>query len=186
MKIYTKSGDTGETGLFGGGRVSKTHALVESYGTVDELNAALGLARALGVPTEVDRELDRVQSRLFSVGADLATPLAARTRAHLPPIDPGWTLELESSIDSMTETLAPLTTFILPGGTPGGAALHVARTVCRRAERRLVACHAAGIEVTAEIGPYLNRLGDWLFTAARFANASGGAQESEWRSSGAP
>jgi len=179
MKIYTKTGDGGETSLFGGGRVGKDHLRVEAYGTVDELNAALGSARAIGAEPELDGHLGRVQEQLFALGADLATPREARARGSIPPVEPAWTEALERAMDGWDEELPPLTAFVLPGGSPLAAALHVARAVCRRAERRVVSlAHAA--EVDPRLLVYLNRLSDFLFVAARVANRRGGVAEVQW------
>lgn len=178
MKIYTKTGDQGETALFASGRVPKTHLRVEAYGTVDELNSLLGLARALHPSDRGNRWLAEVQHQLFHLGADLATPPGAKadwiTRIAASDID--W---LESSIDEMSAELAPLRNFILPGGTGAAATLQLSRAVCRRAERRIVAL-AQREEMGEFILPYVNRLSDWLFTLARFENMQAGEAESKW------
>jgi cob(I)alamin adenosyltransferase len=187
VKIYTKSGDAGETGLFGGPRVSKDDARVEAYGAVDELNAVIGLARALGNPRsaaydpdlEIDRHLALVQERLFCLGAELATPAEARPRQSLPPVEPAWAEEMEQVMDRWDAALKPLRHFILPGGASLGAALHHARTVCRRAERRVVALHRHE-PVSPVVLSYLNRLGDFLFVAARMSNHREGSVEPVW------
>jgi len=187
VKIYTKSGDAGDTGLFGGPRVSKDDARVEAYGAVDELNAVIGLARSLCNPrsssyepdVEIDALLATVQERLFSLGADLATPADSRARASLPPVEASWAEGLEKAIDRWEEGLKPLRTFVLPGGSSLGAALHHARTVCRRAERRVVALHRRE-PVAAPVLGYLNRLGDFLFVAARTANRRENCEEAAW------
>jgi cob(I)alamin adenosyltransferase len=164
MKIYTRTGDTGQTALFGGKRVGKDDALIEAYGTVDELNSFVGLARAAWPESPVDGELERIQNDLFDVGAQLAAPGQARfTGADPKRID-----DLERAIDLAEKELAPLTNFILPGGSLAAAQLHVARTVCRRAERLVV---SLGAEAPAGTVVYLNRLSDFLFVAARFVNA---------------
>lgn len=177
-RIYTRTGDSGETGLFAGGRVRKNHPRVEAYGGVDELNAHLGLVRALGPDAEIDGLLARVQSELFQLGADLATPVEASPKWIVRVEDTAVTA-LEREIDRFETELEPLQNFILPGGSPTGAALHVARTVCRRAERRLVE-----LTETEEINPaavrYLNRLSDWLFDLARLANHRSGRPEHIW------
>jgi cob(I)alamin adenosyltransferase len=179
VKIYTKTGDGGETGLFGGPRVRKSDARVEAYGDVDELNAAVGAVRAIVEDPEIDGHLARVQEELFRVGAELATPHDAKARSAVPPLAPGSTARLEAAIDLWDRELAPLTRFVLPGGTRTAAALHVARAVCRRAERRAVAL--AG-EVAVEPGAlaYLNRLSDFLFVAARVANRRAQREEPLW------
>ena len=179
MKIYTKTGDRGETGLFGGPRVRKSDPRVEAYGDVDELNASLGTARAIVEDPELDAELGRIQAELFCVGAELATPHGAKARSAIPPVDPAWTARLERAVDAWDAELPPLTRFVLPGGTRTAAALHVARTVCRRAERRAVSL-AAEAEVEGEVLTYLNRLSDLLFTAARLANHRARHDEPTW------
>ncbi len=179
MKIYTKTGDGGETSLFGGGRVPKDDARVEAYGAVDELNAAIGLARALAPAAEVDVELARIQAELFAVGAELATPHDARAHGALPGVRGEWAEALERRMDRWDEELAALTAFVLPGGTSAAAALHVARATCRRAERRSVALsHLAHIDPAVVV--YLNRLSDFLFEAARAENLRAGVAETLW------
>jgi len=181
LKIYTKTGDRGDTGLFGGGRVRKDHPRVEAYGDVDELNAALGLARSIELMPRIDEVLVPIQRDLFAIGALLATPDTGKMREQLAKarIDEGRIAELERAIDDGEGELEPLKAFILPGGTPKAAALHVARTVCRRAERRVV--HLAGeIDVPQTAVVYLNRLSDLLFVLARVANRRAGAGEVTW------
>jgi cob(I)alamin adenosyltransferase len=181
MKIYTKTGDKGSTGLFGGGRVAKDDLRVEAYGDVDELNAVLGMARAIELMPRIDEVLVPVQRDLFAIGALLATPDREKMAAHLSKarIDDGRIAELEQAIDDGEAELEPLSAFILPGGTPKAAALHVARTVCRRAER-----HVVRLQHEVELPPlaviYLNRLSDLLFTLARLANRRAGAGEVTW------
>lgn len=179
MKIYTKAGDGGETGLFGGPRVAKDDARVEAYGAVDELGAALGVARARGADAELTALLATIQDQLFTIGAELATPPGVKARSHLPPIDPGWTAALEAAIDRFEGELEPLRQFILAGGAPAAANLHLARAVCRRAERRVVALHRHD-PVSPAVLAYLNRLSDFLFVAARVANRRAGAAEVPW------
>ncbi|HSN91971.1 MAG TPA: cob(I)yrinic acid a,c-diamide adenosyltransferase, partial [Anaeromyxobacteraceae bacterium] len=179
MKIYTKTGDGGETGLFGGPRVRKSDARVEAYGAVDELNAAVGAARVANEDAEIDAELALVQHELFCVGAELATPKDARARSAIPPVEAGWTERLERAIDRWDGELPPLRQFVLPGGTRAAAALHVARCACRRAERRTVAL-AEQAEIAPAVLPYLNRLSDLLFVAARVANRRAGRDEPVW------
>lgn len=177
-KIYTKTGDRGETGLFAGGRVPKHHPRVEAYGGVDELNAAIGLARAFGPDAEIDALLARVQSELFQLGADLATPLEAAPK-WLVRIEDAAVTALEREIDRFETELEPLRNFILPGGSPVGAALHVARTVCRRAERHIT--YLAGeTDLNGAAVRYINRLSDWLFDLARLANHRAGRPEHLW------
>jgi cob(I)alamin adenosyltransferase len=181
MKIYTKTGDSGDTGLFGGGRVRKDHPRVEAYGDVDELNAVLGLVRASETLPRVDEIVARVQRDLFSIGALLATPNREKMAEHLEKarIDDARIAELERAIDDCERELDPLRSFILPGGTPKAAALHLARTVCRRAERRIVAL-GDEIEVPALVIRYVNRLSDLLFMLARVANRRAGVGEVAW------
>jgi cob(I)alamin adenosyltransferase len=179
MKIYTKSGDGGETGLLGGSRVSKSDARVEAYGEVDEANAALGVARGLLGDPELDAELGRVQAELFTIGAELASPHGAAPRGPVPAIDPAWAGRLEQAMDRWDAELPELRAFILPGGAPGGAALHLARCACRRAERRVVSL-AARATVDPQAVVYLNRLSDFLFVAARIANQRAGHAETTW------
>jgi cob(I)alamin adenosyltransferase len=181
MKIYTKTGDEGQTGLFGGGRVLKTHPRVEAYGEVDELNAAIGLARAIELLPRVDEILVTIQRDLFAIGALLATPDLDKMKRHLEKasIDDRRISDLERAIDDADSELEPLKAFIIPGGTPKAAALHVARTVCRRAERRVIALLPAE-EIPQIVVIYLNRLSDLLFTLARVANRRAGAGEVTW------
>jgi cob(I)alamin adenosyltransferase len=184
VKIYTRTGDGGETGLFGGGRVPKDHRRVEAYGVVDELNAALGLALALEPRTFCHELLEQVQRDLFTIGAELATPNPETLEKALrgrPPLGPEQVVTLERAIDRYEAEVPPLKQFVLPGGVPKAAALHVARTVCRRAERAVVRLHrehkAGGL---SSVVPYLNRLSDLLFVLARVANHAAGAPEITW------
>jgi cob(I)alamin adenosyltransferase len=179
VKIYTKTGDSGETGLFGGPRVKKSDARVEAYGDVDELNVAVGAARALVEDPEFDGLLANVQEELFCVGVELATPHGAKARGAIPPVDSAWTARLERAMDGWDAELPPLAKFVVPGGTRTAAALHVARTVCRRAERRVVSL-AAEVEVEPAVLAYLNRLSDFLFVAARVANHRARREEPLW------
>ena len=181
MKIYTKTGDAGDTGLFGGGRVPKDDPRVEAYGDVDELNAVLGMARALERMPRIDEVLVPVQRDLFAIGALLATPDREKMAQHLEKarIDDLRVVELEQAIDDAESELEPLRAFIVPGGTPKAAALHVARTVCRRAERRVVALQHS-VELPGLVVVYLNRLSDLLFNLARLANKRAGAGEVTW------
>ena len=181
MKIYTKTGDAGDTGLFGGGRTPKNDPRVEAYGDVDELNAALGLARASELMPRIDEVLVPIQRDLFAIGALLATPDRDKMKQQLEKarIDDARIAELEHAIDDGDAELEPLKAFIIPGGTPKAAALHLARTVCRRAERRVVALRST-VEVPAVVVVYLNRLSDLLFTLARVANRRAGAGEVTW------
>lgn len=183
VKIYTRTGDSGSTGLFGGGRVAKSDPRVEAYGDVDELNAVIGFGRAIEPMPRVDEVLVPVQRDLFAIGALLATPDREKMQQHLTKarIDDQRIVELEHAIDDGDRELEPLRAFIVPGGTPKAAALHIARTVCRRAERRVVALgesHEGAIPPLVVI--YLNRLSDLLFTLARVANHRAGAGEVTW------
>ena len=181
MKIYTKTGDAGQTGLFGGGRVSKDDPRVEAYGDVDELNAFLGAARSVEMMPRIDEVLVPVQRDLFSIGALLATPDLQKMHDHLAKaqIDDSRIASLEQEIDACDRELEPLRAFIVPGGTPKAAALHVARTVCRRAERRVIHLQKE-VEIPQIVVVYLNRLSDLLFTLARVANTRAGAGEVTW------
>lgn len=183
MKIYTKTGDRGDTGLFGGGRVPKSHPRVEAYGDVDELNAMLGFVRATEPLPRIDSLLVPIQQDLFAIGALLATPNQDKMRQHLEKarIDDARVTELERAIDAGDEELEPLRSFILPGGTAKASALHVARTVCRRAERRVVELAAdPEAAIPGLVIIYLNRLSDLLFTLARVANHAAGTSEVTW------
>jgi cob(I)alamin adenosyltransferase len=180
MKIYTKTGDQGETGLYGGGRVRKDAPRIEAYGTVDELNAVLGLVRAESPPPDIDLLLAAVQNDLFDLGAELATldPAAKNVAAVGPP----QITALEQAIDRFDQQLAPLRQFILPGGAKAAAALHVARTVCRRAERRVIRMSSCeGEPISQQVVIYLNRLSDLLFVLARAANAAAGKADVAWQ-----
>jgi len=181
MKIYTKTGDAGDTGLFGGGRVQKDDPRVEAYGDVDELNAVIGMARALEPLPRIDEILVPMQRDLFSIGALLATPDLEKMHKHLAKanIDDRRIRELEHAIDDCDRDLEPLKAFIIPGGSQKGAMLHVARTVCRRAERRVVHLQRE-VEIPELVVIYLNRLSDLLFTLARLANVLTGAGEVTW------
>lgn len=184
MKIYTRGGDRGETGLLGGDRVPKSDPRVEAYGSVDELNAGLGLALALDAEGTLDRdELTRVQEDLLAIGARLAAanPERALERGTIPALDPGRVEELERWIDRLYEELPALDAFVLPGGSPAGAQLHVARTVCRRAERAIVDLRGEDAELAEKVIPYVNRLSDLLFTLARSVNRRMGIPEGRWR-----
>ena len=179
MKIYTKTGDSGQTGLFGGPRVFKDHLRVECYGTVDELNAALGVTRSVRLPKAVDEVVTRIQHELFALGAELASPDPHKTPIEL--LGAAAIEQLERDIDYFEAGLAPLREFILPAGTPAACQLHLARAVCRRAERCLVSLdHLPEEPLRAEPLVYLNRLGDLLFVLARTANAEAGQGDVPW------
>ncbi len=189
MKIYTKTGDGGETSLYGGERVAKDHLRIEACGTVDELNAQLGVVRAELVAMkksprepdplgEIDQLVGRVQNELFDLGAEIATPEPAAKRTDL--LGPRHTETLERAIDRWQEELPPLKAFILPGGCPAAARLHVARAVCRRAERLVVTLFREA-ELRSEALLYLNRLSDLLFVLTRAVNQIGGEEDVPWQ-----
>ena len=184
MKIYTRAGDAGQTGLFGGGRVAKDDARVAAYGDLDEVNAALGVARAAGLGN-LDPWCQDLQDHLFTVGAVLATPRGTRADAHIPHVREEWIAAMESHIDELQSTLPAQTHFILPGGTPASAALHLARTVCRRAERSVVPLFREG-QVEELTLRFLNRLSDFLFVLARAANHRAGVKDVPWIPGGTP
>lgn len=204
FKIYTKTGDEGQTGLFGGPRVRKDDPRIEAYGTVDELNAALGVCRSMGTDAEIDALLAEIQHELFAVGAELASPDPDRQGTHW--IGPRHIERLERAIDRFEAQLEPLKQFVLPAGGPAAAQLHLARTVCRRAERRVITLanlphdplaaavaireesptvqivtgRLGGGEVSLHLIVYLNRLGDLLFVLSRAANARAGVADQPW------
>ena len=179
MKIYTKTGDTGETSLFGKARVSKADARVDAYGEIDELNACLGAARAARLDADLTGLLEQIQCELFAVGARLADP-SGKIAAHVEKVavTEAEVTQLELMIDRLEEQLPPLRRFILPGGSNAGALLHLARTVCRRAERRVVSLGPSAVDPIIIV--YLNRLSDLLFVMARVANQRAGTSEVEW------
>lgn len=180
MKIYTKAGDTGETGLIDGSRVPKDDARVAAYGEVDELSATLGVARAHSADAAVRALLHEIQKDLFALGAQLADPQARiGSRKHKAAVTAGHIEALERAIDERQATLPPLKAFLLPGGAPVAALLHLARTVCRRAERSTVAL-ARREKVDPLVVAYINRLSDLLFVLARVANKRAGAGEVTW------
>jgi cob(I)alamin adenosyltransferase len=181
MKIYTRTGDEGETGLFGGGRVRKYHPRVAAYGDIDELNSSIGVARAAPPDALFDDLLAAIQRDLFSLGGHLATPDPDKVRKALEKaeLDQGRVAEFERAIDQAETELPPLKAFVLPAGSPKAAALHLARTVCRRAERSVVEL-AAESPVPELFLVYLNRLSDLLFTLARLANHRAGAGDVTW------
>lgn len=179
MKIYTRTGDMGSTGLFGGPRVSKDDDRIEAYGTVDELNAALGVARSAGVPDDIDQQLAMFQSELFSMGAELASPDPDKHGLRL--IGDIHIARLESIIDNHEETLPPLKNFILPAGSMAASQLHLARAICRRAERRVVTLvRRHEVRVSEPLMIYLNRLGDLLFVLSRVVNSRQSVAEVLW------
>jgi cob(I)alamin adenosyltransferase len=179
VRIYTKTGDSGETSLFDQSRVLKSHPRVEAYGEVDELNACLGAARAAGTDPDLDQALETIQRQLFAVGARLADPAAKiAARVEKATVQTADVERLEKWIDSFEQALPPLRKFILPGGSMCGAWLHLARTVCRRAERRVVGLGESAVEPIVVV--YLNRLSDLLFVMARTASHRRGSPEAEW------
>ena len=188
MKIYTGSGDRGKTSLFSGERVAKHDERIEAYGDLDELNSAIGVLIA-GLPPDGDGlrpELHDIQSELFAIGAWLATAPGAPAAAALPPLDPDGAIGLERAIDRLDAGLPPLAGFILPGGHPGAAWAHVARTVCRRTERRVVALAAGGADAKDAVPirraiVYLNRLSDYFFVLARYINRIQGLGDRPWK-----
>ncbi|HUO09336.1 MAG TPA: cob(I)yrinic acid a,c-diamide adenosyltransferase [Phycisphaerae bacterium] len=181
MKIYTKFGDRGQTALFDGTRVGKDDLRIETYGTVDELNSVIGVAIAQSAHERVTGVLVRLQRELFVLGSDLATPAGSKNEGKVKRIGAEEVAGLEREIDLATAELPALKNFILPGGSVAGATLHVARTVCRRAERCLVGLmHAEGAEEESQSLIYLNRLSDLLFTLARLANKLEGRGDVEW------
>lgn len=178
MKIYTKRGDKGNTSLFGGTRVSKSSARIDAYGTVDELNSVIGLAAGHGLSPKGKEWAQKIQKNLFVLGADLATPPSYKER--IDRIDEEAIRFLEETIDEIEEGLPQLKHFILPGGASQGAALHLARTVCRRAERAAVQC-AKEEDISELTIKYLNRLSDFLFVWARYENKQAESTETQWK-----
>jgi cob(I)alamin adenosyltransferase len=179
MKIYTRTGDKGDTSLFGGQRVPKDALRIEAYGTVDELNSVLGIVRADSVDPEIDRILEEIQNELFELGADLATPRSVE-RSKVKRIESRDVQGLEKLLDGLDEHLKPLRSFILPGGSPVAARIHFARTVCRRAERAVVRL-SRNEDIGEAVMVYLNRLSDLLFVLARYANHQAAVPEVKWR-----
>lgn len=181
VKIYTRTGDDGTTGLYGGSRVPKTSARVDAYGTIDETSATIGMARAAGVPGEIDAVLAEVQDDLFTLGAELAcAPGRADKLLKMRLIEAADAERLEKAIDHAEEGLPKLRSFILPGGTPGAAALHLARCVARRAERCVLSLEGEDA-ARREIVVYLNRLSDLLFVLARKANHMASVEDLPWK-----
>ncbi|MEZ5331731.1 MAG: cob(I)yrinic acid a,c-diamide adenosyltransferase [Thermoanaerobaculia bacterium] len=183
-RIYTRTGDDGTTGLIGGHRLPKDSLRIDAYGTVDELNSALGVALAGGLDPQIEEALTPVREQLFALGASLAVNEEDREQRGVAFLDPGLVARLEAAMDRLSESLPPLAAFILPGGSVGAAHLHLARTVCRRAERRVVTlARERGTDPTAV--PYLNRLADLLFVAARYENHARGVADVPWSPSSA-
>jgi cob(I)alamin adenosyltransferase len=180
-RVYTRTGDDGTTSLTGGARVPKDSRRIAAYGTVDEVNSAIGVALAAGLTPGIAEALRSIQNELFHLGADLSTPEGDKAKHPVPVISESHVLALERLMDRLSEELPPLENFVLPGGAPGAAQLHVARTVCRRAERAVVAL-ARTEPVSAEAVRYLNRLSDALFVLARYENRSRGVEDVLWDS----
>ncbi len=184
MKIYTKTGDRGETGLFGGARVSKASLRVSAYGEVDELNSAIGWARVAVSDDDLDALLNRIQNDLFEVGAELGSTANRKEKGGLPLIEEAQVHALERAIDQYEQGPPALQSFVLPGGSESAARFHLARCVCRRAERAVVAL-AEQETLRGELFRYLNRLSDLLFTLARHANHAAGVEDIPWKGQGA-
>jgi len=178
--LYTRGGDKGETSLYGASRVPKDSLRVETYGTVDELNSSIGVALAGCRHKEISKPLKRIQAELFTAGADLATELSSTGGVRVPRITKKDTERLERAVDELQAKLPRLTSFILPGGSQLSSSLHLARAVCRRAERKAVALGRAE-EINPEIVPYLNRLSTCLFNMARYANLLEGVEDEVWK-----
>jgi len=179
MKIYTKTGDKGKTSLLGGKRIEKDSIRISAYGTVDECNALLGIARTFELPKILDEMLEKIQNKMFELGSDLSTP--GNKKTMIPRIGEKDVEQLEKWIDQLQESLPPLEQFILPGGCRAAAFLHLARTVCRRAERYAVALLREE-SASTQAGVFLNRLSDFLFVAARSANHLNGIEDTLWNS----
>jgi cob(I)alamin adenosyltransferase len=177
MKIYTKTGDSGSTSLFGGGRVQKNTVRIEAYGTVDELNATVGVVRAHKPDSRVDEMLGTIQNELFVLGSDLATPMDAK--AQIKRVTPDMSTRLESWIDELDSQLEPLRYFVLPGGCSTASFLHISRTVCRRAERCVVTARETET-ISDDVIIYLNRLSDLLFVMSRYENHKTNTPEVRW------
>jgi cob(I)alamin adenosyltransferase len=180
-RVYTKTGDDGTTGLGSGARIAKDSPRIEAYGTVDELNSQIGVALAAGVCDSVAAALRTIQNELFHLGSDLCIPEEDKKRTPVPRIEERHVLALETLMDRLSKELSPLENFILPGGSPAPAALHVARTVCRRAERRVLSLSRRE-SIGAQVIPYLNRLSDALFVMARYENKQSGSADTLWDS----
>ena len=177
--MYTRGGDKGETSLYGASRVAKDSPRVAAYGTVDELNSSIGAAIAVCKHEEISKPLKRIQSELFIAGADLATELSAKGGARVPRIQKNDTQRLEKTVDELQEKLPKVKSFILPGGSQLSSSLHLARAVCRRAERSVVTL-ARAEKINPEMVPYLNRLSTYLFNLARHANVLEGFEDEVW------
>ncbi|HSD63316.1 MAG TPA: cob(I)yrinic acid a,c-diamide adenosyltransferase [Ignavibacteriaceae bacterium] len=181
MKIYTKGGDKGETGLFGGDRVLKSSERIEAYGTIDELNSFIGLAITEAKSGEIKELLKVIQNQLFTVGSDLATPVNEKNKKYdIPRVEKSFFKNAEDKIDKFDAQLDPLQNFILPGGTKSAALLNICRTVCRRAERRVVALNTS-TEINENIIIFLNRLSDLFFVLSRYENMISGIPDVIWK-----
>jgi len=181
MKIYTKSGDQGKTSLIGGTRVPKSHIRIETYGTVDELNSFIGLLNDLVVDTKINTDLKEIQDRLFTVGSSLACDPEKDSALKIPDLKEVDITGLESAMDAMNEVLAPMKSFIIPGGHQAISTAHVARCVCRRAERWCVNMQEEDLFVETLVIKYLNRLSDYLFTLARYIGHLNGVEDIPWK-----
>lgn len=179
MKLYTRKGDSGQTSIWGGRRLSKDDPRMEAIGAVDETNAAIGSAMAIGLPGDLSNQLQTVQARLFIVGSELMAPDRSGSGSNLPRLDESDVLELENAIDALESQLPELRNFILPAGSAAASALHLARVICRRAERRVATLNR--VEGVVPVVPaYLNRLADLLFVAGRYANNAAGIPDAVW------
>lgn len=181
MKIYTKAGDQGKTSLIGGTRVPKSHIRIESYGTVDELNSFIGLLNDLVVDAKINADLKEIQDRLFTVGSSLACDPEKESALRIPDLKEEDILRLELSMDAMNEVLAPMKSFIIPGGHQAISTAHIARCVCRRAERWCVNMQEEDLFVETLVIKYLNRLSDYLFTLARYIGHLNGVADLPWK-----
>ncbi len=181
MKIYTKAGDQGKTSLIGGTRVPKSHIRIETYGTVDELNSFIGLLNDLVVDTKINADLKEIQDRLFTVGSSLACDPEKESALKIPDLKEEDITTLELAMDSMNEVLAPMKSFIIPGGHQAISTAHIARCVCRRAERWCVNMQEEDLFVETLVIKYLNRLSDYLFTLARYIGHLNGVADLPWK-----
>ena len=181
MKIYTKAGDQGKTSLIGGTRVPKSHIRIETYGTVDELNSFIGLLNDLVVDAKINADLKEIQDRLFTVGSSLACDPEKESALRIPDLKEEDILRLETAMDAMNEVLAPMKSFIIPGGHQAISTAHIARCVCRRAERWCVNMQEEDLFVETLVIKYLNRLSDYLFTLARYIGHLNGVADLPWK-----
>ncbi len=181
MKIYTKAGDQGKTSLIGGTRVPKSHIRIETYGTVDELNSFIGLLNDLVVDAKINADLKEIQDRLFTVGSSLACDPEKESALRIPDLKEEDILRLENAMDAMNEVLAPMKSFIIPGGHQAISTAHIARCVCRRAERWCVNMQEEDLFVETLVIKYLNRLSDYLFTLARYIGHLNGVADLPWK-----